>query len=65
MFLNKPEAVIVDVVWKDDDGNVVTINQYYLIAEDNIDQELFNRVSNREEISEGMLEDIDRHCNWS
>ena len=43
---------------KDDDGNVVTINQYYLIAEDNIDQELFNRVSNREEISEGMLEDI-------
>ena len=43
---------------KDDDGNAVTINQYYLIAEDNIDQELFNRVSNREEISEGMLEDI-------
>ena len=43
---------------KNDDGNLVSINQYYLIADEPIDQELFNRVRNREEVSEEMLEEI-------
>ena len=43
---------------KNDDGTDVLINQYYIIADDPLDQELFNRVTNREEISEQMLQDI-------
>lgn len=43
---------------KDENGNDIVIHQYNIIADDVIDQDLFNRVMNREEISEAMLEEI-------
>lgn len=43
---------------KNDDGSDINIDQYYIIADDPLDQELYNLVTNREEISESMLQEI-------